>query len=160
MRKLILLVPLSCLLFAGCGSKNTETKTSNDYYQAEMESLQEEAAELAKTAMEVESGKVYDSIQYICSGAKLTRIEPDSLSVYLEDVDNVFSVIENICDNCNLESEYSFIAFFIRENESTSAMLSLDHYKSPTSFSSSFILLDSKRGELETEYMKSKLYKE
>ena len=151
---------LSCLLFAGCGNGNTEANTGIDRYQAEIESMQEEAKELAKTATEVKSGKIYDSIQNVCYGARLTRIEPDSLSVYLEDVDNVFSVIENICGNCNLESEYSFVAFFIRENEATTAMLSLDSYKSPTSFSSSFILLDSKKGNLETEYKKSNLYRE
>lgn len=105
--------------------------------------LDKEAEEKASASQKITEGPLYESITNIYSDVTIIDMV-DSISIsinlthntYEEDSINFFDILTSICNNCELENNYSSVIFSMFVDDSYTAMLTLVNYTSPTSFSS------------------------
>lgn len=144
-----------CLfLLSGCGKEpeeNTDISSSQELLE-----LQEQAMELVASSKEIESGELYEYVISICPSAGITAFGDGSISIRLSveessiesDTSIMFNMAEEICNNCHLENDYASIGFVMINNSTFIGILTLSNYKSPDSFTSSFLTTDDEHRDI------------
>ena len=179
----LLLISLICILLTGCkieqgplkdrgkgltnSQKVTETKATTDYktsMEDNIEQVKSEAKNEANSTVELTSGKINDAIKTIDPEIRLFQTAKEyagQLTVDIEKSSNYdfIGVSEQICQECNMESEYDTISFVYSADSHPAGVLTLTDYKSPYSFSSFFVSFDDYK-DVEDSYKKSYLNKE
>lgn len=104
---------------------------------------------------DIASGELFDSISNIYSDIRLSEIEGALYIVINIAGSNVtdntslfFDAVSEICNTCHIEDFYSSITFTMSVDDDSVAMLNLLRYSSPTSFSSSYFVLESEYEEV------------
>ena len=107
------------------------------------------------TYEEITDGELFDSVSAVHSDVDLSAIE-DTLYITInltnsnvtDNTSLFFDVVNEICDTCHIEDFYSSISFTMSVDSDRIAMLTLLHYSSPTSFSSSYVAFDGEYEEV------------